>query len=239
MKRSVVMACGIALLVGTAAFAQDEVDLTGTSVSGGQGWSVLTGETVGRGNTILQAQVGWPGVSLGLLHGVDPKVDLGARFTFNYGLEGMTDAAGIPELKLQGVVRLKLLDRGRVNLGVTFAPGPLLYFIPSSRVVAFDWAGRVVVQSGTATIAGLTIPVGLNLGIPVGSALALSFGLDIPMYVIFNGGGVAVPMLVGAGAEYFIDRRLAATFTTRMGPTITRYQTLFTLEMLVGIAYKL
>lgn len=225
MKRNVSMGLlmGV-LLVSGAAMAQGE----GGAYGRGQGWSVLSGQTVGQGSTVLEGQVGWPGLSLGVLHGATSRFDVGGKFTFNYGREGIVTSV-VPGLKLQAWVRLMLLENSKLNLGLSFAPGPLFYFYE------------------TFTDVGLALPISLTVGIPVGSALMLNAGLDIPFYVIFgSGGGPVFPLLVGGGLEYFIDRSLAVTFNLRMGPTIGAYgdfrgrgSARFTLEALFGIAYKL
>ncbi|MCY1081035.1 hypothetical protein [Archangium lansingense] len=211
------------LLVSSAAMAQEE----GAGYSRGQGWSVLSGQTMGQGGTALTGQVGWPGVSLGLLHGATSRFDIGGKLTFNYGREGIVTSV-VPGLKLQAWVRLMLLQTARLNLGLTFAPGPFFYFYE------------------VGTDVGLTLPIALTVGIPVGSALMLNVGLDIPFYVIFGtGGGAVVPILLGGGLEYFLDRNLAVNFNVRMGPSVgasgvfgVRGRASFTLEALLGIAYK-
>ncbi|KFA93970.1 hypothetical protein [Archangium violaceum] len=211
------------LLVSGAALAQEE----GATYSRGQGWSVLSGQTLGSG-TAVTGQVGWPGLSLGLLHGATSRFDIGGKFTFNYGHEGIITSV-VPGLKLQGWMRLMLLQTSRVNVGLTFAPGPFFYFYERYTEV------------------GLTLPIALTVGIPVGSALMLNVGLDIPFYVVFGtGGGVVVPVLLGGGLEYFLDRNLAVNFNVRMGPSVGSYsgffedrtRARFTLEALLGIAYK-
>jgi hypothetical protein len=212
------------LLVSSAAMAQEE----GASYGGrGQGWSVLSGQTMGQGGTALVGQVGWPGVSLGLLHGATSRFDIGGKLSFNYGREGIVTSV-VPGLKLQAWVRLMLLETSRVNLGLTFAPGPFFYFHENFTDV------------------GLTLPIALTVGIPVGSALMLNVGLDIPFYVIFGtGGGAVVPILLGGGLEYFLDRNFAVSFNVRMGPSVGSYagfgdrgRARFTLEALLGLAYR-
>ena len=120
----------------------------------------------------------------------------------------------------------------QVNVGITFAPGPLFYF--------YDYGFN------TYTDVGLALPVALTLGLPVGSALMLNIGIDVPFYVIFGaGGGPVFPLLVGGGLEYFVDRKLAVTFNVRMGPSIgtagnfNRGSARFTLDATVGVAYHL
>ncbi|MBM7114192.1 hypothetical protein [Archangium primigenium] len=196
----------------------------------GQGWSVLSGQTVGQGRNTLVGQLGWPGLSLGLLHGATPRFDIGGKLSFNYGYEGIVTSV-VPGLKLQAWMKLALIQTSQVNVGLTFAPGPFFYF--------FDGFTNV----------GLALPVGLTLGLPVGSALMVNVGIDVPFYVTFgNGGGPAFPLLVGGGLEYFVSRELAVTFNVRMGPTLGRYylynysvrrDARFTLDATIGVAYQL
>ncbi|HEY0095048.1 MAG TPA: hypothetical protein VGB96_12015 [Archangium sp.] len=210
------------LLVSSAAVAQEE----GVSYGRGQGWSVLSGQTLGQGNALV-GQVGWPGLSLGLLHGATSRFDIGGKLTFNYGREGLVTSV-VPGLKLQAWLRLMLLQTSRLNFGLTFAPGPFFYF------------------HERYTDVGLSLPIAFTVGIPVGSALMINVGLDIPFYVIFGeGGGAVVPMLLGGGLEYFLDRSLAVTFNVRVGPSVGSYvgfdgrgRDRVTLEALLGIAYK-
>jgi hypothetical protein len=214
------------LLVSGAALAQAE------GSGRGQGWSVLSGETVGQGGNALVGQVGWPGLSLGMLHGATSRFDIGGKLSFNYGREGIVTQV-VPGLKLQAWMRLMLVESSKVNVGLTFAPGPFFYFFNGYTDV------------------GLALPIALTIGIPVGSALMLNIGLDAPFYVTFgSGGGPVVPLLVGGGLEYFIDRQLAFTFNVRMGPSLGAYnygvydiryrgQAAFTLDATVGVAYRL
>jgi hypothetical protein len=224
VKRSVLsgLLVGV-LLVSGAAMAQEE----GGGYGRGQGWSVLSGQTVGSGN-VLTGQVGWPGISLGLLHGATNRFDIGGKLSFNYGREGIVTSV-VPGLKLQAWMRLMLLQSSGVNVGLSFAPGPFFYFYDNGTDV------------------GLSLPIALTVGIPVGSALMLNVGMDIPFYVIFGaGGGPVFPILFGGGLEYFVDRNLAVTFNVRMGPSIFPYDEFryrgrarFTMEAMFGIAYHL
>jgi hypothetical protein len=225
VKRSIVsgFVVGLLLVSGTA-LAQE------AGYSRGQGWSVLSGQTVGQGN-VLTGQVGWPGVSLGLLHGATSRFDIGGKFSFNYGREGIVTST-VPGIKFQAWLRLMLLQTSQLNVGLTFAPGPLFYF--------YDYGYDVY------TDVGLALPVSLTLGLPVGSALMLNIGIDVPFYVIFGDlGGPVFPLLVGGGLEYFVDRNLAVTFNVRMGPSIGstgdfgRGSARFTLDATLGVAYHL
>lgn len=197
--------------------------IPGLASAQGQGWSVLSGETVGSGRTVFHGQVGFPGLSATLLHGNSDKVDLGGRFSFNYGQEGIVDAIN-PGLKLQGLMRINLAKSGKVNVGLALEPGVLFYFY------------------GGGTDIGMAIPLKLAVGIPASSALMINVGMDLPLWIRFNRGStVVIPILFGGGLEYAIDQSLMATFNLRMGPSIATAGggTSFTLESLIGIAVKL
>lgn len=193
----------------------------------GQGWSVLTGRTVGMNDTVFHFQAGWPGISATLLHGMTPKVDLGGIFNFNYGFEGDVSFPVRPGLKFQGLLRANLFDSNKFNVGISFAPGPLFYFFRST------------------TVAGIAIPFGLEFGIPATPAMNIGLAFEMPMFVVFDSrvlsGQLVLPVLFGGGIEYFIDRNLAVTFNMRMGPIIYTGDgfTDFDFQGLMGLAVKL
>jgi hypothetical protein len=223
VKRHAVKWLGL-LVLGSALGAQAQTQApVREEAMRGQGWSVLGAQTQGRGHTALVGQVGWPGASLGVLHGVDERVDLGGLLSANYGEEGIVTRVRTG-LKLQAWARLMLLQSSRVQLGLNFAPGPFIYFDPV-------FGDRV----------GLTLPLRFVVGLPVSSAVMLNLGLDMPFYTTFGpGGGPVLPVLVGGGLEYFIDRSLAATFNVRMGPTLFLYpgDSRFTLDATFGLAWR-
>ena len=217
--------CGLAL-VATPALAQ--ISSSDPVITrGGQGWSLYSGQTVGAGSDVIAAQLGWPGLWFTYLHGMASPLDFGVRLTaINYGFEGRTSEV-VPGMKLQLVARISLLNQGRFNLGFEFAPGPLVYFRPFSVT---QW--------------GLALPLKLQMGLGVGSAMMVNFGLDFPMFVAFEAAGIPgslyLPILVGGGVEYFIDQRLAISFNLKMGPSIRTLPsaTAFALDALIGVAYK-
>ncbi|HYX92764.1 MAG TPA: hypothetical protein VE782_14465, partial [Myxococcaceae bacterium] len=88
-------------------------------------------------------------------------------------------------------------------LGLEFSPGFFFYS------ASYYYPG--------ATLVGLTFPVGLALGFAVSPNLMLSLGVDVPLSFPF-GFAPAVPVRVGAGLEYGIDRSLALTLNLRGGP---------------------
>ena len=187
-------------------------------------WSTLSGRTVGLGQTVLLGQAGWPGFSATLLHGLAPALDLGAKLTFNYGEEGIVSQI-VPGIKVQAVARVRFFDNGKLNFGMKFEPGPLVYF-----------------TSGETT-AGLALPLGLHLGISLSPAFLASVGVDAPVFRLFGtAGGWVFPILFGGGLEYFVAPDLAATFNLHVGPAVDtrgfRPVSNLALEGLFGIAYR-
>jgi len=217
--RSTMMA--VALVAGLAA-------MPASAQQRGQGWSALGAQTVGDGALALHVEGGFPGLQLGFLAGLG-QVDLGARVGFNYQFEGFTHRYyQISGLRGQGLLRVNLLKSRSVNLALRFEPGFFTYF------------------TRNATDVGLILPAGITLGLPVSSALNVALTFDVPLFVLWGdeiGGwgqdGVYVPIEFGAGLEYFLDRNIALTAQTKMGPALRPYGGAeFALQFLVGVAFK-
>lgn len=199
-----------------------EVKVEAAPEAAGQTWSVVGPKTVAPGANVLEGSAGYPAISAGYLRGVSSGINLGARVGFVYGVEGMfRDAA--PGVRVQGVFKLRLLDWGKVSLGLTFDPGVLSYssFLQGARV-------------------GLTFPVGFRLGLAASSALSVAVLVEFPMWVEFGTfGGFNLPVLTGGGVEYFITSQLAAFFRARIGPTIrTGRPAEVTFDAALGIGYR-
>lgn len=190
-----------------------------------QSWSAMSGQTLGTGAGMVWGQFGWPGISADLAYGVSPTVDLGGRFTFNYGEEGITDT-GVLGLKFQFTLRAQLVKKPKFDLALRFDPGLLLYF-PNSN-----------------TRVGMTFPVGLEFGFPITPVFRAMGSIDLPFWITFSPSPVEgfIPILFGGGVEYLVQRDLALTARIKMGPTIaTQNQTrnsFFTLYFLLGVAYR-
>jgi hypothetical protein len=213
--------------------------------------SVTTGATVGEGATSVHVQAAFPGLTFSLLHGFGPDVDLGAVFTLNYNYEGDVRAP-FPGFKVQGHLKATVLKNDRYNLGLWFAPGMLTYsmgqtwcfpMILGTHTVdgSFYSAGNICNSFGGRQF-GASLAAGVVLGIPVRDNLNFSLNLDLPLFVTFGDSGtLAVPVLSGAGVEYFVGRSTAVTFNFRTGPMIfarSGYGTDFTLQALVGLAHS-
>src|SRR5262245_37381199 len=78
-------------------------------------------------SSLLHVQVGWPGISGTYLYGLAPRATVGGRFTLNYGFEGATNLTRVG-LKMQGVMRIGLMESDKLNASLEVAPGLLLYF---------------------------------------------------------------------------------------------------------------
>ena len=211
MRRLVVW---MALLVGL-----------GTGSARAQEWSAMSGQTLGSGAGMIWGQFGWPGISADLAYGVSPTLDLGGRFTFNYGEEGITDT-GVLGLKFQFTLRGQLIHKPKFDMALRFDPGLLLYF-PSNT-----------------TVVGMTFPFGLEFGFPITHVFRANASFDLPFWITFSPSPVVgyIPILFGGGVEYLLQRDLALTARLKMGPTIVTRSTtrnaFFTLYFLFGIAYR-
>lgn len=202
--------------------------LAAPALSAERGWSVVSGSSVGQGRLALQFQAGWPDLSLSGVYGANEKMDVGARVAFSYGQDGSLGfgPGAVPGFRLQGVIRYSLVDTGNVRLGVTFSPG-----------LAIDYIPGVVTPR-------ILLPGQLLLGIAPTEALAVHVGVDLPVYVTPGTfGGLTFPVLVGAGAEYHVDRALAVTGVLRVGPALELTRpgapARFALQALVGLAYRI
>jgi hypothetical protein len=174
---------------------------------------------------MVWGQFGWPGISADLAYGVSPTLDLGGRFAFNYGEEGITDT-GVLGLKFQFTLRGQLIKKPKFDLALRFDPGLLLYF-PSNT-----------------TVVGMTFPVGLEFGFPITPVFRANGSFDIPFWITFSPSPVEgwIPILFGGGVEYLFERDLALTARIKMGPSISTLNrtknTFFTLYFLLGVAYR-
>lgn len=195
-----------------------------TASNAGQAWSVVTARTAGANANKLEAGVGFPGVSLAIVHGMTASFDLGGRVSVNYGWEGQVSKI-LPGVKVQALAKYKLYDNGKINLGAGFAPGLLFYF-----------------PSRSPTEVGFAIPLSLTLGIIASSALAVGVTLELPMWVRFGtGSSFVLPILAGLGVEYFISSSLLVWFDLRMGPSIWLANTAntdFTFDGKLGVGWR-
>jgi len=220
----------------------------------GHEWTLDSGETVGAGANVFRAQVGYPGIWLDLIHGLDPTFDIGGRLAFNYSFQGTLGFScsvggfgcgnsfysGGVGLNFQLLLRKTLGEiAGRYKVALTFDPGFMLYF-PSYPILQ------------TTTVAGLMIPIGAQIGFPVSPKVVINASFELPMYVTFGsefsggGGSFFIPIMFGGGVEWLAMHNLDVTFKLAMGPTIATANTslsgggavAFTLTTMAGIGYR-
>ena len=194
-----------------------------TATTPAYNWTVDSAQTVGDGSNVLRGQVGWPGLWLDFIHGAGPDFDVGGRFGLNWGgYPGITLGGSGVGLTFQLLLRKQLFEIGSFKVALTFDPGFLLEF-----------------PSGT-TIAGIMFPIGAQIGFPVADKVVINGSFEIPMFVTFSPGNFFIPLMFGGGVEYLLQPNLDLTFKLALGPTIaTSGGSSFTLQGLVGVAYKL
>jgi hypothetical protein len=214
----------IAVLAAVVAAAL--VGLPAQAASGDAPWTVNSGKTIGDGETAIWGQAGFPGVSAELVHGIDPLTEIGGKFAFDYGQQGVINSCCVVGLDFQFLLRRTFYSNNTFYIAGTFQPGFLLEF-----------------PTGTTQF-GLAFPLGVQFGFPVNSQLTFNASFDLAMYALFGSGGrsgtFALPILFGGGVEYLMQKNLALTFELKLGPTIFTAggSAQFTLYALVGIAYK-
>src|SRR5437763_17152511 len=116
------MAAAAALVWPAVARAQIE---TSVSPFGDANWTATAGRTVGAGNSVLQAEAGWPGIGFTYLKGLDERSDVGFHIAFNYGFEGTSSSA--TGVNLAVPYRRTLADSGDTAIAFEMAPGLSIY----------------------------------------------------------------------------------------------------------------
>ena len=210
-----------AALVATGPRAQ--LVETTINATGDNNWSATAGRTVGNGNSVLQAEVGWPGVGFTYLKGANETTDIGFHVGFNYGFEGTTNS----------IVGLNLAVPYRHLLGMV-----------GDTAIAFRTdPGLAVYGNKGSALVGVGGPIGVVAGFRLDPRLTLDIGADVPVLISFaNPAGFVFGPQLGGGGEYLIDNNLAVTARVRVGPQFaldssgTGHQTAFT--TLIGLAYN-
>ncbi|MCL2258338.1 MAG: hypothetical protein FWC28_09005 [Proteobacteria bacterium] len=194
----------------------------------GQKWSTVGGKTVGRA-AVIDAGVGWPGLHMGLAYGVHTRVDIGFRFSFNWGVEGSVRSI-YPGIKLQALLKGNVFDNGFLSFALKFEPGFLAYF----------YSGRSIFHSGRSML-GFALPLGAQLGLAVAKPVIIGIHLELPMFLTFGEWGTfQIPLLMGGGVEYFFTPKFLVNFVLKMGPSFNTDGggTIFVMEAKLGVAYR-
>lgn len=217
-------AVALAALVGWAGTARAQDDSGGSYLSSADAvWSATAARTVGRGHNVLQGEVGWPGIELAYLRGIDDRTDFGVRANFLYGFEGTTST--LVGLQLLAPYRRMLTTGEATNIAFHVDPGATIYS-----------------NNGSALV-GIGGPIGVVAGWEVSPRTTLDAGADFPILLSFtNPTGILFGPLLGGGMEYAIDRNLHVTLRLRVGPefALASGQTAsqFAFNALIGLAYS-
>jgi len=187
-------------------------------------WSATQGRTVGADRNVVTGEAGWPGLAVQWLHGLDPVTDVGLRFGFNYGFVNTTNS--LVGVDIQAPVRRYLMRSGQFDIEGHILPGVTFYGNHGDMLF------------------GVEAPVGLVAAYQVDQRLTVSAGGDVPLLLsITNPFGFLFGPLVGAGAEYRIDKDLAVTGKLRFGPEFAIESgggsSQFAFQTLLGVAYAL
>lgn len=186
-----------------------------------QSFSLLTGRTVGNGKNVLGANYrGLLGVEGFFLHGVADAVDIGARLGFQlYPYEGALPFSYIGVVsagfRIQGLVRVRFVQSGRISFGVNFEPGFFVYF-PSISYTAFGVLLGVEAQVGIAISSALNIALGISMPVYIG----FGAGLGSDAFPYRRGGHLVWPILGGGGIEYYLRSDLMLFARFHIGPMI-------------------
>jgi hypothetical protein len=190
-------------------------------------WTATAARTVGSGNSVLQAEAGWPGIGFTWLKGMDERSDLGLHIALNYGFEGTSSTA--TGFNLAVPYRRTLGTMGDTAFAFEMQPGISIY------------KNNDVNNNGV--LFGVGGPIGVVAGFHVSPPLTLDLAAEVPVLISFsNPAGFLFGPQFGGGGEYLIDRNLAITARLRIGPRFaldsagTAAQTGFV--TLIGLAYN-
>lgn len=211
-------AFALAVLLASAASAQEY------SRSQAAHWSTVTGETVTPDRDALRVGLGWPGLDLTYLHGMDDRRDIGAHFELLYGFEETSFSKfglgfGVP-------YRMVINRHERVTVEVHIEPSM-----------------RVYPGGDFGTYFFLRAPFGGNLGLQITPELRVAAGADLNFAVnIPNTAFLEIGPRFGFSAEYQVDKNLDIAFNTRFGPqfyTLSGASSDFAFVTQVVVGYRL
>src|SRR5437870_8888895 len=114
----------IALILAPAASRAQLVETSIQPAAEGN-WSATAGRTSGAGNSVLQAEAGWPGIGFTWLKGLDERSDMGVHIALNYGFEGTSSTA--TGVNLAVPYRRTLADSGDTAIAFEMQPGLSIY----------------------------------------------------------------------------------------------------------------
>jgi hypothetical protein len=180
-------------------------------------WGLHSGDTLHGGDNMLYGEVGWPSLDLGFQHGMSEKVDLGFKFSLNYGADYTTVTH--LGMGMRVPIRIAPVKRPRFSFLLHFDPG--IKFDSFGGAYVGYWGGRYGGVYGGGLLFGIQIPFGLEFGIHLTREATLQFGMEMPIYInLTNYVYGNIPILFGPGFEYQIDNHMAIGLNTKFGPSI-------------------
>jgi hypothetical protein len=220
-----VVVCGVAgAFLFAAPIARGQVSRGFPASPPDNDWSATQARTVGAGRSVVTGEAGWPGIAAQYLYGLDANTDIGARVAFNYGFVNTTIVlAGVD---LQIPARKFLTTSGAFDIEAHVSPGLTFY------------------GNHGEPIFGIGGPVGLLAAYHVDPRLTVDVAGEVPILLSFsNPTGVFFGPLVGAGAEYQLERNLSLTAKVRVGPEFAvgsgSSGSRFAFQTIAGVAYAL
>jgi hypothetical protein len=176
-------------------------------------WAYMAGDTVGEGNSVMGAELGWPDLTLAFVYGTGERTDVGVKVQLIYGIEGTAETQFGFGVKVP--VRFNVIKKPKFSLLVHGDPGVKMY--TGSKLLD----GTKVTPSKLAF--GFTLPVGLQAAYSPNRALSVGVGADLDFSVFvagyFTPAFIIAPMF-GPEVEYRIDDEVAIGLNTRFGPMI-------------------
>jgi hypothetical protein len=166
-------------------------------------WSMYAADTVGDGANGFGAELGWPDMTLGFVHGTGPTSDIGVKFELLYAFEGST---------VDNQLGIGLRVPFRFNVSRTDKLSVLFHVDPGIKLLTYDPMNF-----------GIQAPIGVMFGFRPQPNLSLGFGIDIPFVFYFTGIPkplIAIPPQFGPTLEYHVDQSFVVGVNARFGALV-------------------
>ncbi len=179
-------------------------------------WSYAAADTVGDGQAVVGAELGWPDVTLGVLYGVSRSVDVGAKLQLAYGLEGTTNIHF--GFGLSAPIRVNFVKKEKFSVLGHFDPGVKIYTGTLDK--AFNAATGSYFDK---MFFGIQFPVGIAFAFSPSREVSVGLGVDVNMGLGVAGVGAlsfGIGPMAGPEFEYRIDDQIVVGINTRFGAGI-------------------
>src|SRR5512143_577993 len=102
--------------------------------------NVHSGDVLRPGDNMIYAEAGWPDLAFGFQHGMSDKVDLGFRFSFDYGFDYTTNT--VLGLGMRVPIRISPVKGGKFSFMIHFDPGVKFDSFGSGRACFRGFCGN-------------------------------------------------------------------------------------------------